>query len=99
MNKKSFICLVTMCVSVFLFAQGVVAQSAVNVRNNTDIQTENDITFRGWRQADTEHFHFVFEEASRQATEVYAQYADEAWNKIAKIYALPQDKTNIYVTA
>ena len=59
----------------------------------------DDMTFHGWRQAETEHFRFIFEDASRAQTEIYAQYADDAWNKIAKIYAIPQDKTDVYVTA
>jgi hypothetical protein len=59
----------------------------------------DDKPFHGWKQAETEHFRFIFEDASRAQTEIYAQYADDAWNKIAKIYAIPQDKTDVYVTA
>ncbi|MCQ2576031.1 MAG: hypothetical protein MJ162_04735 [Treponema sp.] len=54
--------------------------------------------FKGWKQAETEHFRFIYEDASKEAAENYALIADEAWNKIAKIYALPQNKTNIFVT-
>lgn len=55
--------------------------------------------FSGWKQAETRHFTFVYEEASREAAEAYAKIADEAWNKIAEIYALPQDKITVYVVA
>ena len=55
--------------------------------------------FSGWKQAETRHFTFVYEEASREAAEAYAKIADEAWNKIAEIYALPQDKITVYVIA
>ncbi len=54
--------------------------------------------FKGWRQAETEHFRFVFEEAGREAAEAYAEIADEAWNKVAEAYALPKDKITVYVT-
>ncbi|MCR5764606.1 MAG: hypothetical protein K6G09_01380 [Treponema sp.] len=53
--------------------------------------------FNGWKKAETEHFNFIFEEESRLAAEAYATFADDAWKKIAKIYAFPQDKTNVYV--
>ncbi len=53
--------------------------------------------FNGWKKAETEHFNFIFEEESRLAAEAYSAFADDAWKKIAKIYAFPQDKTNVYV--
>lgn len=53
--------------------------------------------FKGWKQAETTHFRFIYENDSKLATEHYAQIADDAWNKIAKIYSMPQDKTDVYV--
>ena len=85
MNKK----LSLLAICVFMMA----ALSA------QDTASGNEVTFKGWHQAETEHFRFIFEDASRQATEVYAQYADDAWNKISKAYAIPQNKTDVYVTA
>lgn len=58
----------------------------------------NEIKFSGWKKAETEHFNFIYEEAQREATEGFILYADEAWNNIAKIYGIPQNKTNVYVT-
>lgn len=58
----------------------------------------NDLKFSGWKQAETEHFVFVYEEASREATEEFVKIADDAWNKVAKIYSIPQDKIRVYVT-
>lgn len=55
--------------------------------------------FKGFRQADTRHFRFIFEEESREAAQVYALYADEAWNKIAEAYSMPQEKIDVFVTA
>lgn len=53
--------------------------------------------FTGWKQAETEHFTFVFEEASREAANAYAEIADEAWNKVAEAYGLPREKITVYV--
>ncbi len=55
--------------------------------------------FNGWKQAETEHFRFVYEEASRQAAEAYAKIADEAWTKVGEVYCLPEDKITVYVMA
>lgn len=89
--KKFFgILLAFVLISNFVFAEENVAA--------VQSLSENEIKFTGWKTAQTEHFDFIFEEASRKDAEVYAQYADDAWNKIAKIYAAPQDKTKIYIT-
>lgn len=53
--------------------------------------------FSGWKQAETEHFRFVYEAASKEAAEAYARIADEAWNKVAESYALPKDKITVCV--
>lgn len=54
--------------------------------------------FRGWKKAETEHFRFYFEDSARQTAEAYGKIADNAWNKIAKIYSIPKDKLDIYIT-
>lgn len=58
-----------------------------------------DVTpkFSGWKQAETEHFTFVYEAASKEAAEAYARIADEAYASIAEVYALPRDKITVYV--
>ena len=58
----------------------------------------NEMKFSGWKKTETEHFTFIYEEAQKEATEGYIKIADDAWNKVAKIYALPQNKTNVFVT-
>ena len=58
----------------------------------------NEKKFSGWKKAETEHFVFIYEDAQKEATEGYVKIADDAWNKIGKIYAFPQDKTNVFVT-
>ena len=58
----------------------------------------NEIKFSGWKKSETEHFTFIYEEAQKEATEGFIKIADDAWNKVGKIYALPQDKTNVFVT-
>ncbi len=55
------------------------------------------VKFKGWKQAETTHFRFIYEDASEQAAQAYAKIADEAWEKIARIYAMSQEKTNVYV--
>ena len=55
------------------------------------------VKFKGWKQAETTHFRFIYEDASEEAAKKYAEFADEAWEKIARIYAMPQEKTNVYV--
>ncbi|MBQ0167029.1 MAG: hypothetical protein KBT02_07985 [Treponema sp.] len=57
-----------------------------------------DPKFTGWKQAETDHFTFVYEDASKEAAEAYAKIADEAWNKIAEVYSLPQEKITVFVT-
>ena len=58
----------------------------------------NEIKFSGWKKTETEHFTFIYEKAQKEATEGFIKIADDAWNKVAKIYALPQNKTNVFVT-
>lgn len=58
----------------------------------------NNIKFSGWKKAETEHFNFIYEEAQKETAEVYIRYAEKAWNDIGRIYAFPQDKTDIYIT-
>lgn len=55
------------------------------------------VKFKGWKQAETTHFRFIYEAASEPAAKKYAEFADEAWEKIARIYAMPQEKTDVYV--
>ena len=55
------------------------------------------VKFKGWKQAETTHFRFIYEAASEPAAKAYAKIADEAWEKIARIYAMPQEKTDVYV--
>ena len=55
------------------------------------------VKFKGWKQAETTHFRFIYEAASEEAAKKYAEFADEAWEKIAKIYSMPQEKTDVYV--
>ena len=55
--------------------------------------------FHGWKKANTEHFQFFYEDAAKATAEEYALLADDAWNKITKIYSPPQDMTNVYVIA
>ena len=58
----------------------------------------NEQKFSGWKKTETEHFTFIYEEAQKEATKGYIKIADNAWNQIGKIYAFPQDKTNVYIT-
>jgi len=55
------------------------------------------VKFKGWKEAETSHFRFIYEAASEAAAKKYAEFADEAWDKIAKVYSMPQEKTNVYV--
>ena len=55
------------------------------------------VKFKGWKQAETTHFRFIYEAASEPAAKKYAEFADEAWEKIARIYSMPQEKTDVYV--
>ena len=55
------------------------------------------VKFKGWKQAETTHFRFIYEAASEEAAKKYAEFADEAWEKIAQVYSMPQEKTNVYV--
>ncbi len=55
------------------------------------------VKFDGWKQAETTHFRFIYEAASEPAAQAYAKIADEAWEKIARVYSMPQEKTNVYV--
>ena len=63
----------------------------------TSIFANDYVKFKGWKQAETTHFRFIYEAASEEAAKKYAEFADEAWEKIARIYAMPQEKTNVYV--
>ncbi len=56
-------------------------------------------TFKGYHQAETEHFTFIFDKDSKAEAEQFATYADTAWQKIAHIYGMPQDKTKVFMTS
>lgn len=58
----------------------------------------NKTKFSGWKKAQTPHFNFIYEEAQKEAAEGYIKIAEKAWNDIGRIYAFPQDKTDIYIT-
>lgn len=60
---------------------------------------EENIKFKGWKQAETEHFRFIYEDASKESAVEFAKIADDAWNKVAKIYGCPPDKLDVTVTA
>lgn len=62
-----------------------------------DIKKSDENKFRGWKTAETEHFNFIYEEGARQTAQAFASIADDAWNKVSKIYGFPQEKTNVYV--
>lgn len=59
---------------------------------------DNNAKFKGWKQTKTEHFTFVYEDASREATEGFVKIADDAWNQVAKIYSIPKENIRVYVT-
>ena len=71
--------------------------AAVIVLFTTTAFANDYVKFKGWKQAETTHFRFIYEAASEEAAKAYASFADEAWEKIAKIYSMPQEKTNVYV--
>lgn len=60
---------------------------------------EENVKFKGWKQAKTEHFNFIYEDASKEAAVEFAKIADDAWNKVAKIYGCPPDRLDVSVTA
>ena len=73
------------------------ACAAALVLFTTTAYANDYVKFKGWKQAETTHFRFIYEAASEEAAKAYASFADEAWEKIAKIYSMPQEKTDVYV--
>ena len=65
---------------------------------STIFAQNNNIRFSGWKKTETEHFNFIYEEAQKEATKVYIKLAENAWKDIARIYAFPKDKTDVYIT-
>ena len=63
----------------------------------TSVFANDYVKFKGWKQAETKHFRFIYEAASEEAAKQYALIADEAWEKVARIYSMPQEKTDVYV--
>lgn len=55
--------------------------------------------FTGWKSAETAHFRFIFEDASRDAANAYALVADEAWNAVSRAYGTPPELTDVVITA
>lgn len=55
--------------------------------------------FNGWKQAHTNHFRFIFEEASRLHTIELSEKADSIWNRVAEVYSPPPEKTDVIMTA
>ncbi len=56
-------------------------------------------SFNGYHQADTAHFTFVFDKDSKAEAQRFARYADSAWQNVARIYGMPQDKTKVLMTS
>ena len=104
MNKSIFIKKMTASVLISLacFTGSVFAQDKAQSTSELKLCDPNDfeqVKFHGWKKANTEHFQFFYEDASKATAEEYALLADDAWNKITKIYSPPQDMTNVYVIA
>ena len=56
-------------------------------------------SFTGWKSAETAHFRFIFEDASRDEANAYALVADDAWNAVSRAYGTPPEKTDVVITA
>ena len=56
-----------------------------------DTKKSDENKFRGWKTSETEHFNFIYEEGARQTAQAFASIADDAWNKVSKIYGFPQE--------
>ena len=63
-----------------------------------NLHAETKSPFTGWKTASTNHFRFIYEDASRKRTEAFALIADTAWNDISTVYASPPEKTDVIVT-
>ncbi len=62
------------------------------------LQAEETTPFRGWKQASTNHFRFIYEDASKAQAAAFAAAADPAWNKLSEIYSTPPEMTDVLVT-
>ncbi|MCQ2982000.1 MAG: hypothetical protein MJ178_04535 [Treponemataceae bacterium] len=56
-------------------------------------------SFKGYHQADTEHFTFVFDKDGKEEAVRFAAYADTAWKNVARVYGMPQDKTMVFMNS
>ncbi len=55
--------------------------------------------FDGWKQASTDHFRFIYEEESLSQLRDLAAAADGIWEKTARAYSPPPEKTDVLITA
>ena len=61
------------------------------------VADESD-SFAGWKSAETRHFRFIYEDASKAQAAAFAKIADAAWNNVSEIYGTPPDKSDVIVT-
>ena len=58
-------------------------------------ESEPKYKYEGYKQAETEHFRFIYEPAAKEHVEAFAKNADESWNKIAAAYGFPPEKVDV----
>jgi len=58
------------------------------------LAAESPAAFSGWKTANTNHFRFIYEDATREQAIGFAKIADDAWNRIARIYGAPPERTD-----
>ncbi|ULQ60580.1 hypothetical protein K7I13_04670 [Brucepastera parasyntrophica] len=73
---------------ILLFVPGAVAEETGG----------EELPYKGWKQASTNHFRFIYEDAFRPQAEAFAEIADSTWNSLSKIYGSPPQKTDIILS-
>lgn len=62
------------------------------------LPAEEPPAFAGWKQATTNHFRFIYADASRPQAEAFARVADAAWNAVSSAYSTPPPMTDVLIT-
>lgn len=77
----------------FAFSAAILAASIGPI-----LAAEEAASFTGWKSAETKHFKFIYEDATKSQASAFAKIADSAWNDVSGIYGTPPEKTDVLVT-
>lgn len=80
------------------FLSSILLLSAQAIPPAQGLAADEARSFSGWKSAETRHFRFIYEDATKAQASAFAKVADASWNDVSRIYGTPPDKNDVIVT-